>query len=80
MTVRSPYVFLPSRAYAPAANLIWPFVGIGAANLLAAIANYWFFRDVGAGEVDLSNMETQRQAVTKADAEAAVVEKKLADA
>ncbi|KAI5889083.1 PTR2-domain-containing protein [Schizophyllum commune H4-8] len=61
-------------------NLIWPFVGIGAANLLAAIANYWFFRDVGAGEVDLSNMETQRQAVTKADAEAAVVEKKLADA
>ncbi|KAL1745382.1 POT family-domain-containing protein [Schizophyllum fasciatum] len=60
-------------------NLIWPFVGIGAANLLAAIANYWFFRDVGAGELDLSNMETQREALTKGDVEAAT-EKKLAEA
>lgn len=60
-------------------NLIWPFVGIGAANLLAAIANYWFFREVGAGDVDLSAMETQRQVVDKDDAETGAAKEKMAD-
>ncbi|KZT25988.1 PTR2-domain-containing protein [Neolentinus lepideus HHB14362 ss-1] len=39
-------------------NLIWPFVGVGAANLIAAFLNWYFFRHMDEEEVILRRPES----------------------
>ncbi|RSH82130.1 hypothetical protein EHS25_006063 [Saitozyma podzolica] len=47
-------------------NLIWPFVGIAIANLLASGANYWFFRGMDTGrDTNLHRLELTPDEVSK---------------